>query len=136
MSSSGAFSGLTVVAAATLIFVATMALVPKLGTELIPQLSQGEFNVDIRLPPGAALGETDRAIQAAQSATDGIEAVVAPELLLEGVAGDVARDQEGRGSPQDGTQKDPRRPQTRPKMAPPISDITAAPGSDSAVTAT
>ena len=66
----------TVVVAATLIFVATMSLVPKLGTELIPQLSQGEFNVDIRLPPGSALGETDRAIQAAQSATDDIDAVV------------------------------------------------------------
>ena len=65
----------TVVIASTLIFVASMALVPRLGTELIPQLSQGEFNVDLRLPPGSPLGETDRAIQAAQKATDGIDAV-------------------------------------------------------------
>ncbi len=55
-----------VVAAATLIFVATMSLVPRLGTELIPELSQGEFDVDLRLAPGAPLSETDRAIQAAQ----------------------------------------------------------------------
>ena len=46
-----------------------MLLIPRLGTELIPQLSQGEFNVDLRLPPGAPLAETDRAIQATQRAT-------------------------------------------------------------------
>jgi len=65
----------TVVVAALLIFAASMALVPRLGTELIPQLSQGEFNVDLRLPPGATLAETDRAIQAAQSATQDIDTV-------------------------------------------------------------
>jgi HAE1 family hydrophobic/amphiphilic exporter-1 len=64
-----------VVLSAALIFIGTMALVPRLGTELIPQLSQGEFNVEIRLPPGAPLAETDRAIQAAQRATEGIKAV-------------------------------------------------------------
>ena len=52
-----------------------MALVPRLGTELIPQLSQGEFNVDLRLPPGATLAETDRAIQVAQRGTQDMEAV-------------------------------------------------------------
>jgi HAE1 family hydrophobic/amphiphilic exporter-1 len=65
----------TVVVSAALIFAGSMALVPRLGTELIPQLSQGEFNVDLRLPPGATLAETDRAIQAAQRATQGIDAV-------------------------------------------------------------
>ncbi len=65
----------TVIIAATLIFVSSMALVPQLGTELIPQLSQGEFNVDLRLPPGAPLTETDRAIQAAQRATAGVDVV-------------------------------------------------------------
>jgi HAE1 family hydrophobic/amphiphilic exporter-1 len=64
-----------VVLSAALIFAGAMALVPRLGTELIPQLSQGEFNVDLRLPPGAPLTETDRAIQAAQRATEGIDAV-------------------------------------------------------------
>ena len=65
----------TVVISAVAIFVSTMALVPRLGTELIPQFSQGEFDVDLRLPPGAPLNETDRAIQAAQRATKGIDAV-------------------------------------------------------------
>ena len=64
-----------VVVAAILIFAGTMSLIPRLGTELIPQLSQGEFNVDLRLPPGSPLSETDRAIQIAQGATDGIDAV-------------------------------------------------------------
>jgi HAE1 family hydrophobic/amphiphilic exporter-1 len=66
---------LAVVIVAALVFAGTMSLIPRLGTELIPQLSQGEFNVDLRLSPGAPLAETDRAIQAAQSATDGIAAV-------------------------------------------------------------
>ncbi|MDH4256089.1 MAG: efflux RND transporter permease subunit, partial [Gammaproteobacteria bacterium] len=65
----------TVVGGAVLIFIATMALVPGLGRELIPQLSQGQFSVDLRLAPGAPLNETDRAIQAAQRATDTIESI-------------------------------------------------------------
>ena len=64
-----------VISAATIIFVATMALVPKLGTELIPQLSQGEFAVDLRLAPGSPLTETDRAIQTTQNVTRDIEDV-------------------------------------------------------------
>lgn len=65
----------TVILGSVLIFVGTMMLVPRLGTELIPQLSQGEFNVNIRLSPGSPLAETDRAIQTAQRATRGIEGV-------------------------------------------------------------
>ncbi|MFQ6004569.1 MAG: efflux RND transporter permease subunit [Woeseia sp.] len=64
-----------VVAGAAAIFVATMLLIPRLGSELIPQLSQGEFNVDLRLPPGAPLAETDRAIQAAQRAARNIATI-------------------------------------------------------------
>jgi HAE1 family hydrophobic/amphiphilic exporter-1 len=64
-----------VVVTAVLIFVGTMALIPRLGTELIPQFSQGEFDVDLRLAPGATLAETDRAIQAAQEAATTIDAV-------------------------------------------------------------
>ncbi len=64
-----------VLVSALLIFIGSMALVPRLGSELIPQLSQGEFNVDLRLPPGSTLAETDRAIQAAQRATGNIDTV-------------------------------------------------------------
>ena len=65
----------TVVVAAVVIFGATMSLLPRLGTELIPQFSQGEFDVDLRLAPGAPLTETDRAIQEAQGVVAGIDAV-------------------------------------------------------------
>jgi HAE1 family hydrophobic/amphiphilic exporter-1 len=64
-----------VVGGAIAIFAATMLLIPRLGTELIPQLSQGEFSVDLRLSPGAPLAETDRAIQAAHDATRDIDDV-------------------------------------------------------------
>ena len=65
----------TVVIAAIAIFAGTMSLIPRLGTELIPQFSQGEFNVDLRLSPGAPLSETDRAIQAARHAAGEIDVV-------------------------------------------------------------
>ncbi len=64
-----------VVGGAAAIFAATMLLIPRLGTELIPQLSQGEFEVDLRLSPGSPLVETDRAIQAAHDATRDLDDV-------------------------------------------------------------
>ena len=64
-----------VVLLAVMIFAGTMSLIPRLGTELIPQFSQGEFDVDLRLSPGAPLAETDRAIQVAQRVASQIDAV-------------------------------------------------------------
>ena len=58
-----------VVAAAVVLFALSMALVPQLGTELIPQLSQGEYVVDLRLPPGTPLAHTDRVVESAQRAS-------------------------------------------------------------------
>jgi HAE1 family hydrophobic/amphiphilic exporter-1 len=49
------------------ILLATAAMLPRLGTELIPQLSQGEFIADIRLAPGTPLEQTDRAMAVAQT---------------------------------------------------------------------
>ncbi len=54
-----------VLGAAGALFLGTVALVPLLGTELLPQMSQGEFNVDLRLAPGTPLDETDRAVRGA-----------------------------------------------------------------------
>ena len=48
----------TVLGIALAMFLGSLALVPRLGVELIPQLSQGEFYVDVRLPPGTPLEET------------------------------------------------------------------------------
>ena len=64
-----------VVAAAAALFTGSMLLVPRLGTELIPQLSQGEFHLDLRLTPGAPLSSTDRVIQRAQAVADDQAAV-------------------------------------------------------------
>ena len=46
----------------------TVLILPRLGTELIPQLSQGEFSVRMRLPAGSPLETTDRQVQAIHSA--------------------------------------------------------------------
>jgi hydrophobic/amphiphilic exporter-1 (mainly G- bacteria), HAE1 family len=61
-----------VLATATLVFLLTLALVPLLGTELLPQMSQGEFNVDLRLAPGTPLEQTDRAMQVAGRAASAL----------------------------------------------------------------
>ena len=62
---------LVVLAAAVSLFGVSVALIPRLGTELIPQLVQGEFSVNLRLPPGSPLAATDSAIQRAWAATRG-----------------------------------------------------------------
>ncbi|MGH8251663.1 MAG: efflux RND transporter permease subunit [Steroidobacteraceae bacterium] len=66
-----------VVLVSVAILLATAALVPQLGTELIPQMSQGEFNADLRLTPGTPLEQTDRAMAAAQRF-----AMESPEIAL------------------------------------------------------
>ncbi|HEU4665720.1 MAG TPA: efflux RND transporter permease subunit [Dokdonella sp.] len=42
--------------------VATLALVPTLGLDLIPQLAQGRFNMTVTLPPGTPLADTDKVV--------------------------------------------------------------------------
>ncbi len=56
-------------AAMALFLVTVFGIAPQLGTELIPQMAQGEFNVDLRLPPGTPLEQTDRTVLAAQQAS-------------------------------------------------------------------
>jgi len=51
---------------------ATAAILPSLGTELIPQLSQGEFTVKMRLPAGSPLETTDRQVEHVQLAARGL----------------------------------------------------------------
>lgn len=45
------------------IFFSTLLLVPRLPTELIPQLSEGEFYFDISMPEGTALPTTNKLLQ-------------------------------------------------------------------------
>ncbi|MGH7457000.1 MAG: efflux RND transporter permease subunit, partial [bacterium] len=58
--------GLVLSIAFTLFFISVL-LVPMLGVELIPQLSQGEFRVEFRLPPGTPLERTDATIASIQT---------------------------------------------------------------------
>lgn len=53
----------------------TATLIPRMGTELIPQLSQGEFFVDVRMPASTPLAGTDRVIKLAQEAAADIDAI-------------------------------------------------------------
>lgn len=64
-----------VLGAAGVAFAASLALVPTLGTDLIPQLAQDRFEMTARLPPGTALVDTDRLVQSFQRAHSGDEDV-------------------------------------------------------------
>ncbi|MDX1443305.1 MAG: efflux RND transporter permease subunit [Gammaproteobacteria bacterium] len=57
------------------VFMSSLLLVPRLGVELIPQLSQGEFHVEIEMEPGTPLEETDAAVAAAAQAAEAIPGV-------------------------------------------------------------
>jgi HAE1 family hydrophobic/amphiphilic exporter-1 len=57
------------------LFAISVFLIPILGVELIPQLSQGEFRVEVRLPPGTPLEVTDSAIRSIQSSARDIPRV-------------------------------------------------------------
>ncbi|TCZ87123.1 efflux RND transporter permease subunit [Lysobacter sp. N42] len=48
-------------------FVATLAAVPLLGADLIPQLAQDRFEMTVKLPPGTPLAQTDALVRELQS---------------------------------------------------------------------
>ncbi len=64
-----------IVAVAACALVGAVSLVPRLGTELIPQLSQGEFQLDMRLAAGSTLAQSDAAVSRAYEATKSIDAL-------------------------------------------------------------
>lgn len=66
---------LSVLALALAVFGASLSLVPRLGVDLIPQMSQGEFNIAMRLAPGTPLPTTDRSLQQAQAFTGKLPAI-------------------------------------------------------------
>ena len=47
-------------------FAGTLVLIPGLGVELIPQLVQGELDLEFRLPPGTPLEQTDVVLRKVQ----------------------------------------------------------------------
>jgi HAE1 family hydrophobic/amphiphilic exporter-1 len=64
---------LAVVAATALLLAASLALYPRLGSELIPELVQGEFFADLELPPGSRLEVTDRRLRDLTATASSIE---------------------------------------------------------------
>jgi HAE1 family hydrophobic/amphiphilic exporter-1 len=63
----------TVLAVAIGLFLVTLLLIPFLGIELIPQLSQGEFKIEFSLPPGTPLNKTDQVIDSIQESAENIK---------------------------------------------------------------
>ncbi|MCU0639236.1 MAG: efflux RND transporter permease subunit [Candidatus Krumholzibacteria bacterium] len=61
-----------VIFAAIALFALSLALIPRLGVELIPQLSQGEFGVEFKLPPGTPLETTARTMAGVQRSAEKI----------------------------------------------------------------
>lgn len=55
-----------VLTSALLIFAGSLTVIPQIGVELIPQLSQGEYTVEFKLPPGTPIEETDKALRTVQ----------------------------------------------------------------------
>ncbi|MCP1727708.1 HAE1 family hydrophobic/amphiphilic exporter-1 [Natronospira proteinivora] len=48
-----------------------LAVLPRMGTELIPEVSQGEYDMVIELPPGTDLERTDETLQSLRERLDG-----------------------------------------------------------------
>ncbi len=67
----------TVVGVTLALFVASLALYRTLGSELIPELVQGEFYADLELPPGTRLEVTDRTLRELTTASDTIGGLTA-----------------------------------------------------------
>ncbi len=57
-----------VLALAAAAFAATLAVVPMLGADLIPQLAQDRFEMTVKLPPGTPLRDTDALVRDLQQA--------------------------------------------------------------------
>ncbi len=47
-------------------FIASVALIPTLGMDLIPQLAQGRFEMTVKMPPGTPLVDTDALVRELQ----------------------------------------------------------------------
>ena len=76
-----------VLGGAALAFVLTMATLPLLGVDLIPQLAQDRFEMTARLPPGTPLAQTDALVRDVQRRHGGETGV----RLLYGVSGTGTR---------------------------------------------
>ena len=82
--------------AASLAFVISMALIPVVGTEFMPEMDQAMLMMKIKLPVGSALEETDQAVKQVEKialSEDAIQTVIVSNGVNEedrGQSGDMA----------------------------------------------
>ncbi|NQV41015.1 MAG: efflux RND transporter permease subunit [Candidatus Marinimicrobia bacterium] len=82
--------------AATLAFIISMALIPVVGTEFMPEMDQAMLMMKIKLPVGSALEETDQAVKQVEKialSEDAIQTVIVSNGVNEedrGQSGDMA----------------------------------------------
>ena len=77
-----------------------LALYPRLGQELVPEVVQGEFFVDVELPPGTHLDVTQRrmaALERTAARLDGVSQVYALVGTSSQLGGSAAESRENRG---------------------------------------
>ncbi len=80
------------IGAAAALFALSLLAVPRLGTELVPAVSEGEFHFEVAMPEGTPLAATDRAVRAmedAAGAEDGVAityATVGSRLVAGGLS--------------------------------------------------
>jgi HAE1 family hydrophobic/amphiphilic exporter-1 len=60
---------------AGLLLALTLALLPRIGVELIPPFNQGEFRAEIQLPPGTPLERTDAMLQGVNRSLDKVDSI-------------------------------------------------------------
>ena len=91
---------LLIVLTAALVFVASLGLYPGLGQELVPELVQGEFFVDLELPPGTHLDVMQRRMAVLEQAAVGLEGIERVYALVGSSrqqGGGVGENRENRG---------------------------------------
>jgi HAE1 family hydrophobic/amphiphilic exporter-1 len=81
----GALQARMVVLAIVLVaFAASIWMIPRLGFDLVPTISQGEFSFMVELPEGTPLEITDRFIRDAEAVLDGNELVASHSSMAGG----------------------------------------------------
>ena len=75
---------------ASLLFVISMALIPLVGTEFMPEMDQAMLMLKIKLPVGSALEETDQAVHQ-------VEQIALNEGAIETVIASIGVNEEDRG---------------------------------------
>lgn len=68
--------------AAFLLFVGSLALVPRLGTNLFDRSSQNTFSITQKLPPGSSLEQTDQAAQKVEAALAGVSGIQTYQVTI------------------------------------------------------